>query len=654
MGDEEREGAARSQHVVLQGPADARTMAAAMRPGVERSRQVTDSAAPACLIITPTVEQALRAAELARVLLADDTSRVVPVSNVSRARRVLNAPVAIVTGTASDLLAVRRESGLRIDGLKALVIVGLDDVLSEGEAESLQALLGDIPADTSRSATLDVESPATEAFLEAQFHRARRMAPPPVGDEPLAVTPTFVITSVAGRAEALRMLLDAVDPPSIVIVANSDESAASATRALTRVGLAVDGVLVQVVRQPTSQHVALVVLWDAPVSSEALTEALATRPVDAVALLSPEELPAFRRLTSGASAAWVPPVRKAKATSRIQRLRTALIHALQHGGGASASELSLLTPLLDDHDPIEIAAASLRLYEGALLEVVAVRAAAAAAAARPVASVGEMRAPRGLTVMQGGSTGGTGKQRVFLAVGKRDQVRVGDIVGAVANEAGIAGERIGSVELFESHTTVELSTEDAARAVAALANSTLRGRRLSARIDERAGEERGARSAPRSERTFGPPRGDRPARSGPGAPRGDRPSGDRPRGDRPSGDRPSGDRPGFDRGGSARPMRSESRPGDRGDSRGAPRGDGRPPARSGPRDAGSRDGGSRDGGSRDGGSRASLRPDAVRRAFGDRPASERTEGTAEWAQRGERMQHAKRTPTPRPERNDEA
>ena len=92
-------------------------------------------------------------------------------------------------------------------------------------------------------------------------------------------------------------------------------------------------------------------------------------------------------------------------------------------------------------------------------------------------------------------------------------------------------------------------------------------------------------------------------------------------------------------------MRSESRPGDRG----APRGDGRPPARSGPRDAGSRDGGSRDGGSR-----ASLRPDAVRRAFGDRPASERTEGTAEWAQRGERMQHAKRTPTPRPERNDEA
>ena len=91
MGDEEREGAARSQNVVLQGPADARTMAAAMRPGVERSREVTESGAPACLVITPTVEQALSAAEQARVLLADDTSRVVPGSQVARARLVLGS-----------------------------------------------------------------------------------------------------------------------------------------------------------------------------------------------------------------------------------------------------------------------------------------------------------------------------------------------------------------------------------------------------------------------------------------------------------------------------------------------------------------------------------------------------------------------------------
>lgn len=622
MGDEEREGAARSQNVVLQGPADARTMAAAMRSGIERSRSVEENAAPACLVITPTTEQAVGAAEQARVIFADVSNRVVPVSNVTRARRVLaSGPVSVVTGTASDLLAVRRESGLRIDGIKAVIIIGIDDVLAEGDAEALQALLADLPADALRVATLDTDTPATEAFLEAQFHRARRMAPPAVGDTPPAVTPSFMITSAAGRAEALRMILDAVDPPSIVIVANSDTSAADATNALTRVGLVVDGLLVQVVRQPTSQHVALVVLWDAPASSDALNEALATRPVDAIALLSPDELPAYRRLAMGLAAAWVPPTRVAKSNSRVQRLRAALRAAVQQGGGPTSSELSLLTPLMDEHDAVEIAAGALRLYEASLLEIAAAKAAAVAAAARPSAPSHE-RGPRGLSVMQGGAAG-SGKQRVFLAVGKRDQVRVGDIVGAVANEAGIDGDRIGSVELYESHATVELSAEDAARAVAALSNASLRGRRLSARIDERGPEDRGGREA-RPARSFGPPRGDRPARGA--APRGDRPE----RGERPA---RSGERSGE---------RREGRPSERGEGRGDSRGDSRGDAR-----------GAR-GPSRDGGARGNLRPDAVRRAFGDRPVRERTESTTEWSQRGERMKHAKRPSTPRTERNDEA
>ena len=553
MGDEEREGAARSQHVVLQGPADARTMAAAMRPGVERSREVTGVAAPACLVITPTVEQALTAADQARVLLADDTSRVVPVSHAARARRVLaSGPVAIVTGTATDLLALRRDSAVSLEGLRAAIIIGLDDVLAEGDAEALQALLADVPAEAMRVATLDVESPAVDAFLEAQLRRARRIAPPPAADAALGVTPSFVLTSPAGRADALRNVLDAIDPPSLVVVAANDPSADDARRALARLGLVSDGLLVQVVRQPTSQHVSLVVLWDAPASAEALTEALATQPVNAVAFLTPEELPAFRRLTHGTAVAWTPPARKAAVASRVQRVRAAVQDALAHGGGASASELALLAPLLDSHDAVEIASAALRLYESALREMAALKSAATQLAARPAAA-GDARGARGLAVVQGGA-GGT--QRVFLAVGKRDEVRVGDIVGAVANEAGIAGDRIGAVELFESHATVELSADDAARAVAALATATLRGRRLSARIDERSGPERGGdRGGDRGEkrpRTFGPPRG---------APRGER-------GERPERPPMRGKPPRSD-------ARGDTRGEARGESRGAPRGDAR-------------------------------------------------------------------------------
>lgn len=618
MGEQEREtpgaGATRSQHVVLQGPADLRMMAAAMRPGLERSRGEQDGTAPACVVVTPTTEQALSAAEQARILLANDALRVVPVSAVARARRVIaSGPVAVIVGTAAELLELRVASAFNLDALRAVVVIGLDDILRDGGAESLQALLTGAPDELQRIVTLEEETPEAEAFLEAYLRRARRITQNVVVDAPLPMTPSYAITSAAGRADALRAVLDATDPPSLVVVASTEIGLRDAERALARLGLVVDGHAVQVVKQPTSQHVALVVLWEAPATTEALTEAIATRPVDAVALLLPDELPAFRRITNGLAEAWNPPARKEAAESRTRTLRTALRSTLAAAGGASASEMALLAPLLDTHDALEIAAAALRLYEGARRDAITLRAKAANAVAR----VAPAASPRGGLAMVGGNANSSGKQRVFLAVGKRDSVRVGDIVGAVANEAGIPGERIGTVELFESHSIVELAADDAAKAVEVLSDATLRGRRLSARIDERGGER-----SPRKERTFGPPRADR------GAPRGPARSFDR--GDR--GDRPA--RP-FDRADRGERSERPARSFDRSDR----------PDRA-PRDGARDDRGPRSGPPRGGagGGRGPVRPDEARRAFGDRPVRERAEGKAEWSERGARMQHAKRPP----------
>lgn len=634
VSEQEREetspGATRSQHVVLQGPADLRMMTAAMRPGIERSREGGEAAAPACLVITPTTEQALTAADQARLLLNDVAVRVVPVTGVVRARRVLAAaPVAIATGTASDLLTLRRDAALNLDKLQVVVIVGLDDIIAANGADTLQALLGDAPGDVMRVATLDSETPEADAFIEAQLRRARRLTPLLIGDASLAITPRFVLTSAAGRTDALRAVLDEADPPSLVIIAASDAGQADATAALARLGIAVDGIAVQVVRQPSAQHVAMAVLWESPASYEALVEAVAMRPVDAVALLLPDELPVFRRMTGGASEAWTPASRKASAEDRVQVLRSALRSTLANGG-ASASELALLTPMLETFDALELACAALRMYEGARRDAAAARAKAASAGAKAAA-------PRE-TRAEFGATPAAGRQRVFLAAGKRDNVRVGDIVGAIANEAGIPGDRIGQVELFESHAVVEMAGEDATKAVAALADAMLRGRRLNARIDERGGE-RGERPSGGGDRgrggfggARGGDRGDRPARSFDRGDRGDRgPRGGgfgAPRGDRPDrGDR--GDRP--------------ARPFDRGD-----RGDRGP--RSGGGFSGPRSGGS-------GGGGFSNRPPRAadeRRAFGDRPAGERTEGRAEWSERADRMKHAKRPARPPVDRNDEA
>ncbi len=43
-----------------------------------------------------------------------------------------------------------------------------------------------------------------------------------------------------------------------------------------------------------------------------------------------------------------------------------------------------------------------------------------------------------------------------LAVGRKHQIKVGDIVGAIANEAGIDSSNIGRIQLFDEHSTVDL------------------------------------------------------------------------------------------------------------------------------------------------------------------------------------------------------
>lgn len=58
----------------------------------------------------------------------------------------------------------------------------------------------------------------------------------------------------------------------------------------------------------------------------------------------------------------------------------------------------------------------------------------------------------------GGRSSGAeeGMDRYRIEVGKRDGVKPGNIVGAIANEGGIEGTYIGAIQIHDSHTTIDL------------------------------------------------------------------------------------------------------------------------------------------------------------------------------------------------------
>ena len=69
-----------------------------------------------------------------------------------------------------------------------------------------------------------------------------------------------------------------------------------------------------------------------------------------------------------------------------------------------------------------------------------------------------------------------GMQRYRIAVGRRDGVKPGNIVGAVANEAGIEGESIGPISIQQSYSTIDLPAELPFDIFAALQNTKVVGR----------------------------------------------------------------------------------------------------------------------------------------------------------------------------------
>ena len=69
-----------------------------------------------------------------------------------------------------------------------------------------------------------------------------------------------------------------------------------------------------------------------------------------------------------------------------------------------------------------------------------------------------------------------GMSRFRIAVGKRDGVRPGNIVGAVTNEAEIDGNDIGSIRIHHSYSTIDLPTDQSSEILERLSETRVSGR----------------------------------------------------------------------------------------------------------------------------------------------------------------------------------
>lgn len=68
--------------------------------------------------------------------------------------------------------------------------------------------------------------------------------------------------------------------------------------------------------------------------------------------------------------------------------------------------------------------------------------------------------------------------RLFINLGKKNKIRAKDIVGALAGETGIPGKLIGSIDLFDDYTFVDVPPEYAKDVVEGMKNSKIKGNKV--------------------------------------------------------------------------------------------------------------------------------------------------------------------------------
>jgi ATP-dependent RNA helicase DeaD len=126
-----------------------------------------------------------------------------------------------------------------------------------------------------------------------------------------------------------------------------------------------------------------------------------------------------------------------------------------------------LEPLFEHYAPGEVAAAAL-----ALLQAKQAQGKGPVAESPPLPSDARGSGPPPKTWV-----------RLFVSVGEKEDIGPGDLLGAIAGEAGVEGSQVGKIEIRETFSLVEVAPQAADKVIRGLNGTTLRGRSIRADYD---------------------------------------------------------------------------------------------------------------------------------------------------------------------------
>ena len=485
-------------------------------------------ARPSALILVPTRELAIQVAgavqrygtELRTTVLALYGGQAIG-PQIQALRRGIDVIVA-TPGRALDHL---RRQTLKLGEVRMVVLDEADEMLDMGFAEDLEAILEQTPA-TKQTALFSATMPPR---IQAIAHRHLRhpieitIAKEPVkaGTAP-KVQQTAYIVARPHRGAALARIIDMQGPKSALVFCRTRLEVDEVTLMLNNKGHraeAIHGGMSQVQRDRVMQafragrtellvatdvaargldipQVSHVINYDLPSSAEVYVHRIgrtgrAGREGVAITILDPREqrlLRTIEHLTKAKVLVVPVPSVADLVAKRLERTRISVQETIR--AGDLEQFRGVVKAMAESGDVASIAAAAFKLVfraEGgdrAEEEIPAVPLRPAEWSSHEGAARQRHSRDVGRTIdeRRGRARREAGMARLYVGAGRESGIRPGDLVGAIANEASINSNLIGSIQIEERFSLVDVPERLAQGIMEVLGRARIKGRKVQVRV----------------------------------------------------------------------------------------------------------------------------------------------------------------------------
>ena len=469
------------------------------------------------IILCPTRELAIQVSEeIRRLAKYMHGVKVLPIyggQEIGRQIRSLKDGIQVIIGTPGRVMDHMRRKTLKLEHVHTVVLDEADEMLNMGFLEDMETILSELPEER-QTVMFSATMPPAIGEIAKKFQKDPEIVK--VVKKELTVpkvTQYYYEVKPKTKVEVMCRLLDMYDPKLSIVFCNTKRQVDDLVQELQGRGYFAEGLhgdLKQMQRDRVMNSfrngrtdiliatdvaargidvddVEAVFNYDIPQDDEYYVHRIgrtgrAGREGKAFSLVVGREVYKLREIQRYCKTKIIPqpiPSLNDVTSIKVEKIMDSVEEIIRDSDLDKIINIVEKRVLEEDYTTLDLAAALLKMSMGDDYEDISVE-------RTPLRSLDELedyeRGARSRNNGRGARSGSRGGSenvaRLFINIGKNQGIKPGDILGAIAGESGMPGRMVGSIDMFDKYTFVEVPREQADVVLQAMKDVKIKGKNV--------------------------------------------------------------------------------------------------------------------------------------------------------------------------------